>query len=111
MNKMVSPLQDLSQVKLMYAASIDPKRNEIQCIKEQVIWEHVKERTVVPELRRTRRASEGRRCLSQVIKGEQEFSRFRAFWRQSQHGQRHRAWKMSGMFRERAPEIEDVLEE
>lgn len=51
------------------------------------------------------------RRLSQIIKGEQEFNRFRAFWRQSQHGQRHRTWKMSGMFGERAPEIEDVLEE
>lgn len=82
----------------------------MKCIEGQVIWEHVKERTVVPELRETRRASEVRR-LSQIIKGEQEVNRFRAFWRQSQHGQRHRTWKMSGMFGERAPEIEDVLEE
>ena len=39
--------------------------------------EHIEETTIIPELGGTRRASEGRKHLSQVVKGELEFLKFR----------------------------------
>lgn len=55
MNRMISALQELSQVK----RSVDPRRNEIKCVEEQAVWEHLEETAVVPELGATRSTSEG----------------------------------------------------